>query len=142
MTSERNVNRAFLGTGWSFPPEFNKSAREVTMVSEDEDIQESLRILMATVPGERVMNPAYGCGLKQLVFENISESTVTEIKDVIQRAVLFFEPRITLNSVDVTVEDMYEGIIEIQLDYTVRATNNRSNMVYPFYFMEGTALEV
>ena len=82
------INKAFLGRGWSFPPEFNRTSGEVTLVSEDEDIQESLSILLTTAPGERVMNPAYGCGLKLLTFENISESTVTEIKDVIGRAIL------------------------------------------------------
>ena len=107
------------------------------MVSEDQDIQESLRVLFTTAPGERVMNPAYGCGLKLLLFENISESTVTEIRDVTERAILFFEPRISVNSVQVTTEDLYDGIINLSIDYTVRATNNRSNMVFPFYFREG-----
>ena len=107
------------------------------MVSQDEDIRESLEILLSTSPGERVMNPAYGCGLKLMIFENISESTITEITDVIERAILFFEPRITLDSIDVNTEDMYGGLIKIQLNYTIRTTNSRSNMVYPFYFQEG-----
>lgn len=107
------------------------------MVSEDDDIQESLRVLFTTAPGERVMNPAYGCGLKLLIFENISESTVTEIKDVTERAILFFEPRIYLNRIDVTTEDLYDGIVNLTINYTVRSTNNRSNMVFPFYFREG-----
>ena len=131
------MDKAFLGTGWSFPPEFNRISGEVNMVSEDEDIRESLRILLYTAPGERVMHPAYGCGLKLLTFENISESTVTEIKDVIGRAVLFFEPRITLNRIDVSIEDELGGVIHVLIDYIIRATNNRRNMVYPFYFREG-----
>ncbi len=132
-----NIDREFLGTGWSFPPQFNRRTQEVTMVSQDEDIRESLEILLSTSPGERVMNPAYGCGLKLMIFENISESTITEITDVIERAILFFEPRITLDSIDVNTEDMYGGLIKIQLNYTIRTTNSRSNMVYPFYFQEG-----
>jgi hypothetical protein len=131
------ADRAFLGRGWSFPPEFNRSSGEVIMVSEDEDIRESLRVLFTTAPGERVMNPAYGCGLKLLIFENISESTVTEIKDVTERAILFFEPRVYLNRIDVTAEDLYDGIVNLSINYTVRSTNNRSNMVFPFYFREG-----
>jgi phage baseplate assembly protein W len=138
--SERNIDRSFLGTGWSFPPEFNKRVSGVTMVSEDDDIRESLRILLLTSPGERTMYPAYGCGLKALIFDTISESTITEITDVIERAVLFFEPRITLDSVEVDTETMYDGLIKILLRYTIRATNSRSNMVYPFYFREGTNL--
>ena len=75
-----------------------------------------------------------------MVFENISESTMTEVRDVIERAILFFEPRIDLNSVDVVVEDVHAGLIKIQLNYTIRATNNRNNMVYPFYFREGAGI--
>jgi phage baseplate assembly protein W len=84
------------------------------------------------------MNPSYGCGLKALVFEHINESTVTEIKDVVERAVLFFEPRMTLNLVEVDDADIYDGVIKIKLDYTVRTTNTRSNIVYPFYLLEGS----
>jgi len=133
-------DRAFLGTGWSFPPEFDRAAKAVKMVSGEEDIQESLGILLETVPGERVLQPSYGCGLKRLVFEQVSESTITEIKDLIERAVLFFEPRISLTHIEVDAGQVYEGLITIRLDYTVRLTNTRSNMVYPFYFLEGTNL--
>ncbi len=135
-----DMDKAFLGVGWSFPPEFHKRANAigVKMVAEAEDIGESLAILLSTSPGERIMQPAYGCGLRALVFETINESTVTEIKDVIERAVLFFEPRITLDSIDVNTEDTLAGRLLIQLNYTVRKTNTRSNIVYPFYYLEGS----
>lgn len=131
-------DKSFLGTGWGFPPEFDKTAKAVRMVSKEEDIDESLRILMATLPKERVMQPAYGCGLQALVFENINESALTLIRDVIERAVLFFEPRINLEDIEIEQEHAYEGVLYIKLNYTVRTTNSRSNMVYPFYFQEGT----
>lgn len=133
-----SIDKSFLGTGWCFPPEFNVRTKEVRMVTEDEDIRESLWILLSTTPGERMLQPDFGCGLKTLVFENVSETTVTEIKDMIERAVLFFEHRISLESVEVEVEDIYEGRIKILLSYLIRTTNSRSNMVYPFYFLEGT----
>lgn len=135
-------DRAFLGTGWSFPPEFDRPAKAVKMVSGEEDIQESLRILLSTVPGERVLQPSYGCGLKRVVFEQVSENTITEIKDLIERAVLFFEPRISLTYIEVDTSQVYKGLMRIRLDYTVRETNTRSNMVYPFYFLEGTNLRL
>ena len=135
-------DRAFLGTGWSFPPEFDRAAKAVKMVSGEEDIQESLRILLSTVPGERVLQPSYGCGLKRMVFEQVTESTITEMKDLIERAVLFFEPRISLTSIEVDTSQVYEGLIRIRLDYVVRETNTRTNMVYPFYFLEGTNLRL
>ncbi len=142
--ADTEFDKAFLGVGWSFPPEFHKhgSDMSVRMVAEEEDIRESLKILLNTRPGERVMQPAYGCGLHTMVFETLSESAVTEIKDVIERAVLFYEPRITLESVNVNTDEIYEGRLLIRLDYTVRRTNSRSNVVYPFYFIEGSLVRV
>ena len=133
-----SIDKLFLGTGWGFPPEFDKGSKSVGMVSEEDDIQESLRILFSTVPGERVMRPTYGCDLKSLVFENMSESLFTEIKDILERAILFFEPRINLDRIDLDTEEIYEGLIKIQLQYTIRKTNSRTNMVYPFYFKESS----
>jgi len=130
------ADKAFLGRGWAFPPEFNNNSGRVIMVSEDEDIEQSLKILLSTTPGERIMLPAYGCGLKSLVFENVTESTVTEIKDVVARAILFFEPRINLESIEIETTDEYEGFVKVLINYRVRETDSRRNMVYPFYFRD------
>lgn len=142
--ADNDIDKRFLGVGWSFPPAFHKYGEklEVKLVAEDEDIRESLAILLTTRPGERIMQPGYGCGLHSMLFESINESTITEIKDVIERAVLFYEPRINLEAVDIGTENVYEGRIDIQLDYTIRKTNTRSNMVYPFYFIEGSRILV
>ncbi|WPD22082.1 MAG: GPW/gp25 family protein [Candidatus Electrothrix aestuarii] len=131
---------SFLGRGWSFPPRFNPADRGVETVAEEEDIRESLRILFSTAPGERIMHPSYGCGLKRMVFESITETVQTEIKDLIERAILFFEPRITLEQVELDATEIFEGKLLILLEYTIRTINVRSNMVYPFYFQEGTLL--
>ena len=130
----------FLGKGWSFPPTFNRQDKRIDIVSYEDDIYQSLMLILSTSPGERVMHPTFGCGLKMMIFDVITESTVTEITDLVERAILFFETRITLNSVVVNVDDYYEGRIDILLDYTIRKINTRSNMVYPFYFSEGTDL--
>lgn len=131
---------AFLGKGWGFPPEFYRRDKAVRIVGEEDDIREALKILFSTVPGERVMHPTFGCGLKSMVFEVLNESTVTQMKDLIERAVLFFEHRIDLEYIDVRVADALAGRVEIELIYTIRATNSRSNMVYPFYLLEGTEI--
>lgn len=137
-------HKAFLGTGWGFPPEFHRENGAITVrtVDEEEDIRESLIILLHTRPGERVMHPTYGCGIYKKVYEQITEGTVTEIKDMIRRAILFFEPRITLNSIDIETDEALEGRLRIQLNYTVRKTNSRSNIVFPFYYLEGTLVRV
>jgi phage baseplate assembly protein W len=136
-------NNSFLGTGWSFPPSFNEHTGAVELVSHDEDIQQSLNIILSTTPGERLLHPGFGCDIKKMVFETINESVITRIKDAIERAILFFEPRITLEDVVVDTEDsrekpnsIYDGVMKIELIYTIRQTNTRSNMVYPFYFAE------
>ena len=138
------IDKSFLGIGWSFPPEFHRYADTlgVKMVAEEEDIGESLRILLATRPGERIMQPDFGCRLHAMVFETVEESTITELKDIIERAVLFFEPRITLEGIEIDTEDAVEGRLKIQLNYTGRKTNTRSNIVYPFYFLEGTQVRI
>lgn len=132
----------FLGTGWAFPPSFDWRSKEALLVSQVEDIEQSLRILLGTVPGERVMQPAYGCGLKRMVFETLNDSTATEIRDIVAKAILFFEVRITLHGVDLDWSDIADGLLRLKLDYTVRTTNTRTNMVYPFYLSEGTNLRL
>ena len=136
--------KEFLGRGWSFPPKFerNDEVLELQMVSLEEDVRESLSILLSTLPGERVMQPTFGCGLNALVFENITESSVTRIKDLVERAILFFETRITLENIEVLAEEVNDGLIQIKLEYTIRTTNTRSNFVYPFYFQEGPNVSV
>jgi phage baseplate assembly protein W len=135
------ADRTFLGTGWKFPPEFQRLGKQAAMVSAEPDIRESLRILLSTVPGERLMHPTYGCGLKQMVFERIDGSTVTQIRDRIERAILFFEPRIDVNRVTVAPADPLEGVLRIEIEYTVRATNSRNNIVFPFHVREGTGID-
>ena len=136
------VDKSFLGTGWSFPPVFNPVSKDIQRVGEEDDILQSLYILFSTTPGERVLQPTYGCNLKAMVFENITESTETQIRDMIEKAILFFEPRIDLNSVELDASDINDGLLRILIDYTVRATNSRSNMVYPFYLREGTNIQM
>lgn len=131
-------DRTFLGNGWRFPPAFELYTHACEMVKHEEDIDQSLHILLSTAPGERVMHPTFGCGLQHMVFEHITDSTITEIKDIVSRAVLFFEPRITLERIDIDSGELNEGVLRLYLEYTIRTTNTRTNMVYPLYQTEGS----
>jgi len=133
-----SIDTKFLGTGWGFPPAFNPRTREAVMVTQREDVEESLRILLSTSPGERVMHPTYGCGLQRMVFENIDESRLTEIRSMVERAVLYFEPRVILQDVLIDTDEMFNGLLRLRLDYIIRTTNTRHNLVYPLYLAEGT----
>lgn len=128
-------NHAFLGRGWSFPPVLTEDG--IRMSAYERDIEESLHILFGTSPGERVNRYDYGCPLRRYVFEPLTTQTVTRMRNDISRAVILFEPRITLEEVSFE-EQPEKGVLLIRLAYTVIRTNNRSNMVYPFYLNEGT----
>ena len=134
------IIKSFLGTGWGFPPEFSNRNAEVGMLSDEADIESSLEILLSTRPGERVMRPDYGCNLDELVFEPLTTTFKTYIKDLISTAILYYEPRIEVNSIDLDDTGELEGKIVISIDYTVSTTNTRFNFVYPFYKNEATDL--
>jgi phage baseplate assembly protein W len=134
-------DRQFLGRGWGFPPAFDSSRRAVRMVEHEADIHESLRILFTTLPGERVMRPEFGGGLDHYVFARIEPTVITLLKGTIRDAILYFEPRIALEEVLVDTSGQYDGQLLFDIRYTVISTNTRSNMVFPFYFSEGTNLE-
>lgn len=135
------IIKSFLGTGWGFPPTFSIKTSEVGMLSDEEDIKSSLEILLTTRPGERVMRPDYGCNLDELVFEPLTTTFKTYIKDLISTAILYYEPRIEVNSIDLDDTGELEGRILIVIDYTVSSTNTRFNFVFPFYKNEATDLK-
>lgn len=130
--------KAFLGTGWAFPPEFIKGQKVTKMISEEEDIKSSLEILLSTRLGERIMLPSYGCNLDELLFENLDRTLITYIVDLIKTAILYHEPRIDVKKIGISETEPLEGKLIIEIDYVVRATNSRTNMVFPFYKEEGT----
>ncbi|WP_111709997.1 GPW/gp25 family protein [Lutibacter citreus] len=132
----------FLGTGWSFPPTFNLSEKSVEMVNDAEDIQQSLHILLTTNLGERVLRSDYGCEINTMSFETITVTFLTKVKRIIEKAITMHEPRIILDDIFFTNPNkMIEGMINIQIHYTIRATNSRLNYVYPFYIKEGTYIK-
>ena len=128
----------FLGNGWSFPPTFEPEGRNVRMLSNVKDIESSLEILLSTRLGERVLKPSYGCNLDRLVFENLDTSLKTFMADLITTAILYHEPRITVETIDFSSSDELSGVVLIEIDYFVRSTNSRKNFVFPFYKKEGT----
>lgn len=143
MLTNNNDNKgySFLGRGWSFPPQFEKGAGSVIMLEDEEDIRSSLEVLLSTAVGERVMDVNYGCNMDELIFESLSTSVITIIKDKVDKAILFFEPRIEVTKLELNADNILEGRILIEIEYTISATNSRYNFVYPFYINEGTELQ-
>lgn len=127
----------FLGRGWSFPPTFTRGDNGVTLVDEVEDIKQSLIILLSTIKGERIMQPDYGANMEELLFEPLNVSFAKRMSVKIERAILFYEPRIKTDDINFN-QDNENGLVEVRIDYTIIATNNRRNIVYPYYINEGT----
>ena len=136
------MNRAFIGRGWSFPPAFNSGTTGVEMLGQEADIASSLEILLSTTSGERVMLPQYGCNMDELLFESLDTRTKTLMADKIESAILYHEPRIELESVRLDDSREQEGVVLIEIDYRVKATNSRFNFVFPYYKLEGTDINL
>ncbi|MDX8339933.1 GPW/gp25 family protein [Draconibacterium sp. IB214405] len=131
---------SFLGTGWSFPPEFQKETKGVKMLQDEEDIKSSLEILLSTRLGERIMVPDYGCNLDELLFKPLNITVKTYVIDLIKTAILYHEPRIDARKITIDQSNELNGELLINIEYIIRATNSRKNMVFPFYKGEGTEL--
>jgi hypothetical protein len=106
------------------------------MVSGPDDIQQSLQILLATAPGQRVMQELFGCDLEGVLFEQVDQGFINTVTGMVSNAILDYEPRIDLNKLTVSESEQSDGLLLISIDYTVRSTNSRYNMVYPFYLKE------
>jgi len=135
MDTNTTIN-SFLGTGWAFPPTFERETGTVEMVSDFIDIKESLDILLSTSLGERVMQPRYGCELNDYLFEPLSSTVIGYIKDRVKTSILLFEPRIIAEKIEVTADDSFdliEGRFTINVEYMIPGTNSRFNYVYDYY---------
>ena len=136
-----NSFNSFLGTGWAFPVAFDRDAGTVELVSDYKDIEESLNILLSTTLGERVMQPEYGCNLTDYMFESLSSTLIGIIKHQVENAILYYEPRIVAENVDVTSADSFdlvEGKFTITVTYSIPQTNSRFNYVYDYYLNEAS----
>lgn len=135
-----NQRPSFLGKGWGFPITFKRQRDKYTvrMVEEVEDIKESLDILFSTRPGERVMRPDYGAALDDMVFEPINEGLKNYLINLIKTAILYYEPRINLETVNLDDSQSLEGKVIISLNFSIKRTNSRFNYVFDYYKREAT----
>ena len=131
------TDRSFLGTGWSFPPTFRREWYGVEMLSDEFDVHSSIRIILATITGERIMLPTFGCNLQPYLFEPMNAPNIAMIEKIVKDALVIHEPRII-------VEDLVSKVLqdpdrlEIKIGYSIVLTNTRYNYVFPFYTKEAT----
>jgi phage baseplate assembly protein W len=127
----------FLGRGWAMPVDLDPRTGLVASVAFEEDIRQSILIILETSPGERVMRPNFGCGIHELVFSAVDSTVIQRIRSVVEEALRRCEARIEVLGVTVDEAATSEGQLLIELEYRVRKTNQVGNLVFPFYFREG-----
>ena len=127
--------KAFLGRGFAFPVSVD-DAGGVAMAEYEDDIRQAIRIILDTDPGERVMRPDFGAGLRALLFEPINTHTLALAKHRVEQALILWEPRIDSIGVKVDAQPKI-GVLNVDVRYRVRTTNTFYNLVYPFYLQEG-----
>ncbi len=128
--------RDFLGTGWSYPVETDHKG-DIEQSSDIEKVEESIRIIIGTAPGERTMRPDFGCEIHEYVFASVDLATLTLMENAVEDALQRWEPRITIDEVDAERDQSEPNRIRIGITYRIRSTNSSYNMVYPFYLNQG-----
>ncbi len=131
----------FLGKGWSFPPRVDSTTGRFVMCEGEEDIKQAIYIIVMTRMQERAMMPEFGCNIHNYVFDLPDSETITMMELEILKALSYWEPRIVDVSVDVDTNDINNGRLNVEINYTVRSTNNPNNLVFPYYLYEGVGLE-
>jgi len=123
---------AFIGRGLTFPMGVDHTG-SIALTSGPEDLDRSIRVVLATAPGERVMRPQFGCRIWELLFEPINANTLGLMAQATREAVAQWEPRVELEDVQVKPDDREHALVRIAVTYRVRTTNDRRNLVFPFY---------
>ena len=126
------MSQEFVGRGWSFPVHADVAGR-IALSSDSHEIEESIRLILATAPGERPMRPEFGCAVHDYVFAPADAATAGAIGDAVRVALAFWEPRIDVTEVAVTFERADEGVLLIDIGYAIRGSNDPRNLVFPFY---------
>jgi phage baseplate assembly protein W len=133
-------NQSFLGTGWDFPPTFRRDPVGVEMLSDEKDVHSSIGIILATITGERIMLPTFGCNLQPYVFEPMNVPTIAMVEKIVKEALIYHEPRIIVKELK-SEPRLEEGVLLVSIDYEIITTNTRYNYVFPFYMKEATNIE-
>ncbi|MDT9684259.1 GPW/gp25 family protein [Streptomyces sp. TRM76323] len=121
----------FVGSGWAFPLRIGPTGA-IALVSGEREIEEAIRLVLATAPGERPMRPEFGCAIHDLVFAPVNEATAGRIQHEVYASLDRWEPRIEVNDVEVTA-GAEQGVLYIDVRYSIRGTNNPRSLVFPFY---------
>jgi uncharacterized protein len=124
----------FVGRGWAFPLRTDASGG-VALVGQEREIEESIRLILGTAYGERPMRPEFGCAIHDFVYAGADAATAAQIAFEVRRSLRRWEPRIDVHDVEVSADPDDSSILYIDVRYAVKATNDRRNLVFPFYLI-------
>jgi uncharacterized protein len=128
------ANNNFLGLGWNFPISVDDDSGQVELAPDGEEgIRQSIWMILGTSPGERVMRPDFGCGIHEMVFGVNDAATASAAAGAVREALAVWEPRIDVLDVYAVPDPSRPNLLVIEINYQVRSTNSRFNLVYPFY---------
>ena len=136
MDNSSRDGREFLGAGVAFPLRLDADGR-IAINSLEDHVRQSILLILQTAKGERVMRPDFGAGLQTLVFSPVNAATAALVQHEVRDALVRFEPRIDILSVEVTSDQEEQNVLMINLQYRVRKTDTMFNLVYPFFLHEG-----
>lgn len=139
MSSHDTLGREFLGTGWAYPVTIRNDLGLIQDSSYETDIAQSIRIILGTAKGERVMRPDFGCGIHDLAFSVVNTQVMAQIETTVREALRTYEARIEVRRVTVGTRHLDAGRLDVEIDYEIRATNQPGNIVYPFYVQEAAS---
>jgi phage baseplate assembly protein W len=122
----------FLGRGWAYPLRLDGSGAFALAEGED-DVDQAIRLILGTAPGERPMRPEYGCAIHDMIFDSIDASLAGRVAIEVRASLTRWEPRIEITDVRAAPHPVDSHVLLITVDYRVRATNDRRNLVFPFY---------
>ncbi len=125
-------NKPHLGKGLAFPLKIN-ARREISLASADDDIRQSIQIILGTRPGERVMRPRFGCRVHELLFEARDATTFNLIRKYVEEALAYWEPRIRVLSVNTLMSNDNDSSIFVDIQYEIKETHDIRSIVYPFF---------
>jgi uncharacterized protein len=128
------VSDEIIGRGWSFPPRLDHRGRIATVGGEQE-IEEAIRIILTTVPGQRVMRPEFGCRLQEIVFAPNNGQTAAMAERFVRQALARWEPRIQVEEVRAEPDPVDRALLLIRLRYTIKSSHASRSLVYPFYLI-------
>ena len=130
------MDARFIGSGWAYPLRIDAGGG-IALVSREREIEESIRIILGTIPGERPMRPEFGCAIWERVFGSADGTTAAAIVADVRAALERWEPRIRVNDVLISIDDTDHALIYIDIRYSVGEANNPRNLVFPFYVIPG-----